>query len=119
MITQYELPAYVREIMNGATYPDLTARMQTNVYTSLQSFTKYTAKAFIEHNMKLAQQCCALAERLYINGDTIVKNAIENIFVYAFPVFLSCNKKDYVQVRTLLPAPLYNVYVKQVMQSGC
>ncbi|MFT3827528.1 MAG: hypothetical protein QM731_26640 [Chitinophagaceae bacterium] len=119
MISQYELPAYLREVMPQTDSMELTVRAQTNLYTSLQCFTRYTGKAFLEHNTKLAGKCCRLAERLYVNGDALVKNAIENIFIYAFPVFLSGNKKQEGDVKELIPACLYNIYVKQVMQSGC
>ena len=119
MISQYELPAYLREILPAADSGELTVRPQTNIYTTLQSFTRFTNRAFYDNNLKLAEKCCRLAERLYIQGDNLVKNAIENIFVYAIPSFLCCNKNTTESAKTLIPATLYNMYVRQVMQSGC
>ena len=78
--------------MNGATYSDLTAKWNQCMLL-LQNFTLYLP-AFVEHNV-IAAVLCVGREKIVCKWRYHCKNAIENIFVYAFPVFLSCNhKKD-------------------------
>jgi hypothetical protein len=119
MITQYEVPGYLTQ-----TLPYFSSKMQLgtlsmNIYKDLQNFSNYTRKAIQEHNYILAKRCFQLAGKLYEQGDTIVKNAIENIFVYSFSSFFPKENTEKVILKSFIPAQLYSLYNQQTNQSGC
>jgi hypothetical protein len=59
--------------------------MQTkDMYKSMQILTDYTKRMALEHNFKEVKKCMPLVERIYHKGNALVKNAVENIFVFAF-----------------------------------
>ncbi len=90
-----------------------------NVYKDLQQFTNYTRQAVDQHNYTLAKKCFCLADSLYTNGDRIVRNAIENIFVFAFSSFIPRDSIEKIILKSFIPATLYALYVKQVTGGGC
>ena len=48
----------------------------------------------------------------------IVKNAIENIFVYSFSLIMNMGDKLKRQLHALCPMYLYTAYVQQLQKSG-
>ena len=119
MISKYEVPelieAELHQITAGLQHNNSTIKM----YKSVESLTAYTKDAVLDHNFNLSRKCFSLAERLYNNGDLVIKSAIENTFIYSFSSFMPGNKIEKIILRSIIPAKLYAVYIKQVMQSGC
>jgi len=61
-----------------------------------------------------------LVHRIYKSGNAAVKNAVENIFIFAFSSILPrCNQVEWRLVQSCMPADLYSLYVGQVMRSKC
>lgn len=119
MITQYEVPSLLKEEMpaiSGDSYP---ARFNMDIYKSVQYFSDYTRKAVLDHNHQLAKKCFTLAGRLYRNGDKIVKNVMENTFVFSFTSFMPNDKIEKLILLSIIPSSLYAAYLRQVMGSGC
>ena len=119
MITQYEVPSLLREEL-----PQLAGKIQpTNVmidvYKSVNYFTNYAKEAVRDHHFNLAKKCFILAEKLYRNGDNIVRMAIENIFVYSFSSFMPIDRIEKLILQSIIPASLNAVYLKQVTSSNC
>ncbi|QEC44779.1 DUF7674 family protein [Pseudobacter ginsenosidimutans] len=119
MITRYEVPVLLK-----ATIPDLQqtcmpAKASLEIYVAMNSFTDLTRHAVEDHNMNLAKRCFTLAEKLYREGDSLVKLLIENCFVYSFSLFMPKDRHEMLIVESMIPASLYNLYVKQVSASGC
>ena len=60
-----------------------------------------------------------LADHIYSQGNTIVKNAVENAFIYSFSqASQSCNKKEWELIRAHIPPDLYTQYIKQLIGYG-
>jgi hypothetical protein len=119
MITQYEANSLLKEEfpqLAGKIYP---SKISLEVYASMNYFSDYTRHAVEEHNFNLAKKCFVLAEKLYREGDRIVRLLIENIFVYSFSNYLPGTKIERAIVRSMIPAALYSLYTRQVMQPGC
>src|SRR5882724_3799863 len=76
MITQYEVPGYLAQVLPSRALHPQMGPVSMNVYKELQYFTDYTRRAVGRHNYTLAKKCFCLADRLYANGDRIVRNAI-------------------------------------------
>lgn len=119
MITQYEVPYLLKAELPTITSETYPARITMDVYKSVQYFSEYTRRAVLQHNHGLARKCFGLAEILYRQGDNIVKNVIENTFVYSFSSFMPGDRIEKMIVRSLIPTTLYGIYMKQVMGSGC
>ncbi|MFT3934486.1 MAG: hypothetical protein QM726_12765 [Chitinophagaceae bacterium] len=119
MITQYEVPGYLLQILPANALQTGPANINMHIYKDMQSFTDYTRQAVTHHNYSVAKKCFLLAEKLYKLGDKTVRLTIENIFVYSFSSFIPENNIDRIILRNYIPAALYSIYMKQVNSCGC
>jgi hypothetical protein len=120
MLSQYEVPAFIAgnlpQVKN-----DLSPKgVALTAYQSIQVLTDYTKRMAFEHNFNMVQKCMTLVQHIYEKGNTLVKNAVENIFVYSFSTMLSrCNSVEWRIVQSYMPSELYSLYVHQVLKSKC
>jgi hypothetical protein len=120
MFTPLEVPALIAGKLPQIKNDLLRDGGQNSVYKSIQVLTDYTQRMAFEHNFKMVQQCMALVEKLYEKGNALVKNAIENVFVFSFSTIMSrCNAVEWRIVQSYMPSDLYRLYVRQVMKSKC
>ena len=119
MITQYEVPGYLGRLLPSTMIEPGLGHINMNIYKDLQHFTDYTRQAVDEHNYALAKRCFRLAEKLYDDGDAIVKNAVENIFVFSFSSIIPQDGVERIILKSYIPVTLYALYVKQINQGGC
>lgn len=117
MITQYEVAGLLSEEIPQSGTP-LPSKVSLQVYTAINTLCDHTRKAIEEHNTTLARKCFKLAEKLYKQGDNVVKLLIENCFVYSFSSFMPKDNFEKLAVRSFIPDCLYSVYIKQVTRSG-
>ena len=112
MIDQFEAPLYIAGHM-----PQL--KMQTkDIYKSMQTLVDYTKRMALEHNFSEVKKCMTLVDKIYDKGNTLVKNAVENIFVFAFSSMrLLCNIVEWRMIQSFMPTELYTLYIQQVLSS--
>ncbi len=116
MISQEDLSAYIENEM-----PELAGicdkKQSRNVYDVVKHMLKYTKSQVIKHNLKAAQKCMALADKLYHKGNNAIKNAIENVYIYSFShaFFHDIDQKD--EIMAIVPPSLYNIYKSQLVNS--
>jgi hypothetical protein len=118
MITQYEISPLLKEEIPQLPVNVYPARISLEVYISMNYFSDYTRNAIEQHDFNVAKKCFALAERLYLQGDRVVRLLIENIFVHGFSGLLFNNKVEIKVVKSMIPPVLYSLYVRQVVQPG-
>ena len=116
MISQSELPEFIEHNM-----PELSGicskEQSRNVYDIARNLFKYTATQIAKHNINAAKKCMALAEQLYNNGNVMIKNAIENVYVFSFShAFFSGHSQD-TDILEIVPPSLYELYRKQLIGS--
>jgi hypothetical protein len=119
MISQYEIPALIAGQLPQISR-DLRRHpgMQPTAYQSIQLLTDYTRRMALEHEFKTVGKCMGLMGRLYKEGNALVRNAVETIFIFSFSsMMMSCNIMEWRIIQTYMPACLYDVYVHQVMSS--
>jgi hypothetical protein len=119
MLSQYQVPAFI-----AAKLPQVKKDLQTHgsltIYQSVQILTDYTKRMAIEHDFKMVEKCMGLVAILYLKGNSLVKNAVENIFIFSFSSIMSrCNIVEWRIVQAYMPAELYALYVQQVLKSKC
>jgi hypothetical protein len=76
------------------------------MYTSIQDLTTLAKHAVLTQDMILYNQCLHVAEKLYKEGEHLVQDVVENIFIYELSSKVS---------KAMLPKVFYEVYMKQVM----
>lgn len=79
----------------------------------------YTGKEIDAHHFKTVKTCFAVAEHLYENGDLLVKNAVENSYVYSFTNLLHNHPKERNTILSIVPITLYSLYIRQCLHPGC
>ena len=80
---------------------------------------RYTRKMINLHDLPAVAKCMRLADKIYSKGNTIVKNAVENVFVYSFSGLRNCcDQQEWSKVQSGMPMTLYSLYVKQIYRSG-
>lgn len=118
MLNQYEVPAMLADEL-----PDIKDSLKTpmiigDILKTIQVFTDYTERMLQKHNIAVVAKCMSVADNIYTRGNAVVKNAIENIFVFSFSAMRSfCGKEEWKVVQAKTPVTLYSTYIRQVNQS--
>jgi hypothetical protein len=116
MLCQEDISEYIENAM-----PELSGIVTTgkskNVYDIVRGMLKYTKSQVIRHNLVAAKKCMVLAEQLYYKGNNVVKNAIENVFVFSFSHAFFHDDDKTKEIMNILPDSLYNLYKKQLVNS--
>jgi len=90
-----------------------------NIHAAIQTLVKYTRKMISLHDLSAVNKCMTLADKLYIKGNSLVKNAVENVFVYSFSGLRSaCGLTEWKLIQAKMPVALHSLYVKQIYRSG-
>ena len=115
MIQEFEVPAYI-----AGTLPQLKREFthRQHIYDAMQVLTDYTKRMALEHNFGEVKKCMSLVEKIYNKGNILVKNAVENIFIFAFSsIRMLCNIVEWRMVQSFMPSDLYALYLQQVIRS--
>lgn len=122
MITQMEVPAYIEDNL-----PEMKENLQkkagkssNTIYTSVQCLADFTRNMVKQHNYSMTRRCFIVAAKLHVKGNEMVKQVLENVFVYSLSsLFCSCeNCKERNVVQAALPGSLHKIYVQQITSSG-
>ena len=91
----------------------------TATYQSIQDLTDYTKRMALEHDFVTAGKCMQRIGKLYKKGNDLVRNAVENIFIFSFSsLFCSCNIVEWRILQSHMPSELYALYVRQILKSN-
>lgn len=116
MIEQQDLPAYIEQSI-----PELSGICKSEQcktpYDIARQMIRYTSDQLKAKNVNAAKKCLTLAENLYNSGSNVIKNAIENVFVYSFSHAFLHEEQKRQNILSMLPHSLYTVYRKQVINS--
>src|ERR1700722_13468963 len=93
---------------------------QPAIFSAIQELTDQAKRLAFQHDFAGLKNCMNLVQQIYKSGNTGVKNAVENIFVFAFSSILPrCNQVEWQLVRSCMPQELYSLYVGQINRSAC
>ena len=92
---------------------------EASIYKQVIVLSHYTAEKLYKEEIAEVERTFYLADNLYQNGNSMVKSAIENVFVYALTSVLSHAKDRRRNVISLIPITLFTLYMKQVLHRGC
>lgn len=115
MIQQEQLPKMVQD-----TLPDLREDLRdagVNPHSIIKLLRQHTVTAALRHNYNRVRQCLVLADRLHNEGCAAIRNAIANTYIYAVDRMMA--ESGYSKKWAgLIPRGLYQLYLRQMFQSG-
>ncbi len=119
MINQFEVPAYLVDELPEIKEELKSITSQQNILKTISCLASYTKKKVVQHDLRLVKKCFTIAENIHIKGNKIVKDAIENVYVYSFSsLFNLCNREEKNKIQGLIPISLYSAYIQQILKSG-
>jgi len=93
----------------------LNVDLSFDIYRSVNDLTEIAWRAAVEHDFILLKQCFVLAEKLYNNGEQLVKDVLENTFIYAFSRIIPAGKMEQCVFKAMIPKSFYSIYKRQIM----
>ena len=104
MINQYEVTACIVDEIPEIREEIIEASPKLNVFNSIQCLTNYTKSQIQKHDFRKVKKCFSLAEKIYDKGNTLVKIAIENVFVFSFSsLMFSCSREERNKLLAIMP----------------
>jgi hypothetical protein len=120
MLQQQDVPAFIAARMPEVKRDLSAGRNLPTAYSAIQVLTDHTKRLAFQHDFAGLRNCMILVHQIYQTGNSAVRNAVENIFVFAFSSILPrCNHMEWRLVQSCMPPELYTVYVRQVTCSKC
>lgn len=122
-MNQYEVPSYLQDALPEMKEVLVKEGVSSNLfdpYKSVQCLTDFTLKVAHQHNIKMLKRCFTAAERLYIKGNEMIKNATNNVFIYSFSELLAdcTSRQERIKIQSVMPSYLYSAYVQQILKSN-
>jgi len=96
----------------------LNVDVSFDLYRSVHDLTEIAKKAATDHDFILLKQCFAIAEKLYNNGERLVKDVLENSFIYSFSRIVPADKMEECFFKAMVPKYFYSIYLNQMMASN-
>lgn len=90
-----------------------------NPYRIMSGLCNFTRKQLRAHNLVVVVKCLGLADMVYQKGNLLVKNAVENIFVFSLTGLREiANQVEWKVMRAKMPEGLYLLYQRQLYCPG-
>jgi hypothetical protein len=117
MITQYDAITIMKTSVPEIAVKNYPSSVSLEIYATVIYFTDYTKQALVQHHYEEAKRCFQLAEKLYVNGDNIVRLLMKDSFIYSISSLISLGSKNMFLVKALLPPALFGLFQKQLSSS--
>lgn len=107
----------------GNEFPNLNAELErvpngTNIYKAVQCFADFTKNLVYKENFRELKHCFRVAEKMLKEGNNIVKNAIENCYVFSVTGMLDFAGVAGSKAKGLLTNLLKKEYIRQISATG-
>ncbi|MCS4301532.1 hypothetical protein [Chryseobacterium sp. BIGb0232] len=104
-------------------FPDFESELNTtktpNSYSVIRNFTERIKNMIRQNDSNLLFRSLQKIDKMYINGDTLLKNAIENTFIYSLDNYTAFCSKEYRQkIFSHISSDLKNSYSRQIYSYG-
>jgi len=119
MMNQYEAAHEIVTVMPDASKEIAAAMNMKNPFVVVRLFTRHIQKLVEIHNETMVEKCLKVMDKIYDRGDALLRNAVENVFIFSFDSVLSgCDRTERRKVLSIMPMGLYTVYINQIYKSG-
>ncbi|CAL1521237.1 hypothetical protein [Chitinophaga sp. MM2321] len=92
----------------GLSFPMQQLPTTERICKVIHTFADYTGKMIREEQLQEVKRCFTIAGVLYRNGSSLLRNAIESVFMYALSPLLG------MQHKALLPISLRTVRIQHL-----
>jgi hypothetical protein len=113
------------DILNllGEELPEINIELEKlsnpqNVYTSVKCFAEFTKSLVNKGNFSEVKHCFNIAEKMMLEGNKTVKNAIENVYIFSMSTILDLTSPISYKIKDMMNRSLWKEYSKQVNASG-
>lgn len=98
---------------------ELTKNTQQNPYSVIRNFTERIKSMVRQNDRNILFKSLQKMDKIYTNGDTDLKNAIEGIFVYSLDNFtVFCSREYRTMIFSHLSKELRQMYSRQIYSHG-
>jgi aminoglycoside phosphotransferase (APT) family kinase protein len=118
MINEHQVSEYVQREMPELNEKLASEQKSNNVYRVMQTLLDQTRDHVCSQNLDAANKCFALVERIYNKGNSIVKNAVENVYVFALENVIYQHCRDRARLIKIIPAAFHSLFVRQIVGSN-
>lgn len=119
MMNQYEAAHEIATVMPESSKEIATAMNMKNPFVVVRIFTKHIQKLVEIHNEAMVEKCLKVMDKIYDRGDALIRNAVENVFIFSFDsVLCGCSRTERRMIFGIMPMGLYTVYINQIYKSG-
>lgn len=104
-------------------FPDfetgLNETKSPNSYSVIRTFTERIKNMIRQNDSNLLFKSLQKIDKMYMDGDILLKNAIENTFIYSLDNFTAFCSKEYRQmIFSHISSDLKNSYSRQIYSHG-
>jgi len=89
-----------------------------NIYVSVKCFAEFTKQLINNGNLSDVKQCFNVAEKMLLEGNKTVKNAIENVYIFSMSSILDFASPISNKIKRMMNKGLLSEYKRQVCASG-
>jgi hypothetical protein len=98
---------------------DLTESTPGNPYTVIRTFTDCIKSMIRQNDRNILFKSLQKMDKIYTEGDTALKNAVEGIFIYSLDNFTSFCSREYRKlIFSHISKDLQQIYSKQIYNHG-
>lgn len=116
MMNEYEVQVYIDTHLKGIEH-HYNSSTGTHLYENMKDMAIYLRKEVALEEWSMVRKIFSTAEHLYERGNSSVKNAIENVFVFSFSSIMPTDKQKRLSIHAIIPCSLYSAYVQQIFRS--
>lgn len=89
-----------------------------DIYVSVNCFAEFTKQLIKKGNLSEVKHCFNIAEKMLLEGNKTVKNAIENVYLFSMSSILDFTNPLSRKIKGMMNKALLTEYQKQVSTSG-
>lgn len=119
MFSQANLCNEIERVIPTLHKPLHTPECEKSIYRQVDVLSHYVADTVCENEVKSTKQALKLIDRLYAEGNSAIKGAIENVFVFSLSGTLARLGNNRERLLRLIPMTLFTIYINQVLHKGC
>jgi len=119
MINEFEVAPFIIGHIPEIDTAYIEAGKKGCVYKNMHSLINYTVAMVKEHNYIAVKECFTTVDSLYDKGNNIVKNAVENVYVFALGNILHVEEAVSYKLLAIMPLTLYTLYINHINTFGC
>ncbi|WP_317897723.1 DUF7674 family protein [Aurantibacillus circumpalustris] len=89
-----------------------------NIYSAIKCFAEFTKQLIKKGNLSEVKHCFNVAEKMLLEGNKTVKNAIENVYIFSMSSVLGFTSPMSYKIKGIMNKGLLNEYNRQAYASG-